>query len=60
MALHLQLAGGGPDVDVLVAVVAEGLQGGHRSSGPGDREGDQSLLIRGPDSEVLILRFGLR
>jgi hypothetical protein len=26
--LHLQLAGGGPDVDVLAAVVAEGLQGG--------------------------------
>jgi hypothetical protein len=37
VALHLQLAGGGPDDDVLVAVVADGLQGGHRSSGSGDR-----------------------
>jgi hypothetical protein len=28
VALHLQLAGGGPEVDVLAAVGAEGLQGG--------------------------------
>ena len=28
VALHLQRAGGGPEVDVLAAVGAEGLQGG--------------------------------
>jgi hypothetical protein len=39
VALHLQRAGGGPEVDVLAAVGAEGLQGGHRSSGPRDGEG---------------------
>jgi hypothetical protein len=44
--LHLQLAGGGPDVDVLAAVVAEGLQGGFIAPVALKMEkGDQSLLI---------------
>jgi hypothetical protein len=46
VALHLQLTGGGPDVDVLAAVVAEGLKGGFIAPVALEMEkGDQSLLI---------------
>ena len=42
----LQLTGGGPDVDVLAAVVAEGLKGGFIAPVALEMEkGDQSLLI---------------